>query len=645
MDTTQQSTPLAVPLLVGNENGNKSIHEEPLEEPKEYAYTQFGLVERLLDRYGHNIRWNKAFGYIIFDGKRWVPESEAIVERYIWLTIRFIYADISTLSRIAHACPNENYVKVLNTRIGELTRHVRLSENSNTVTGVSRLAHSHCMLEPDVFAAHEFLFNFQNGTLDLRTGSFYAYRREDYLTMMCPFNYNPHAEKPIFDVFLDDITQGNEGLKYYLQKILGYGLTANNKEDVWFNCVGAGENGKTTLFDAYVYALGEYATRIDEKTISVVTGPRDGAAPSPDIASLKGKRVAIIAETEEGAKVASSRIKDMASGEQVTARKLHRDNFVFRYTHKLFVYTNNILIVRDNSHGFWRRVRFIPFTYQVTPKKKDIGLISKLQQEAEGILAWLVEGERLRQKEGMEPPDAVKKATQDYRESQDLIGQFVREYCITGKDEQVAANIIQSKFKEWLEDMNLKVSMPAFRRMMEDRGYRRKHTMHGELYTGLRMKEEHEYTEEHKHESMRDYTEESKSNEHSLQASLEEYKPADMRDMRENLMFSPIGNGLREKTPENLSYLSYSHTLEENLASHTGTTSNTDNEHANTTKEKSMPFRIGELVETPKGIYPVSRVSLFSRRVAVRVNGYLEQNYPFEQVCKVKSARDESKRG
>ena len=257
----------------------------------------------------------------MWDKKKWVINKDTLVEHFAWLTIRGIYRDAKVLLEIASNCPNKEYRESLSLRAEHLNKHARNSENANMIVGMLKLARHRVELETDAFDTHQYLFNFNNGTLNTQTGDFYRHRREDYLTLCSPFNYSPHATMKLIPKFLDDITLGNKGLQRYLQKTLGYGLTSNSKEEVWFLWLGKGENGKTTLGDLYAYALGEYATRIDEKTISVVAGSsRDGASASPDIARLKGKRVGIVAETEEGTRAASSRLKDMATGEEVTAR-------------------------------------------------------------------------------------------------------------------------------------------------------------------------------------------------------------------------------------------------------------------------------------------------------------------------------------
>jgi putative DNA primase/helicase len=73
-------------------------------------------------------------------------------------------------------------------------------------------------------------------------------------------------------------------------------------------------------------------------------------------------------------------------------------------------------------------VRLIPFEVTIPESDRDPELHDKLMAEAEGILAWLIEGALLAQAEGLEPaPAAVMVATEDYREEMDPMSDWLEE--------------------------------------------------------------------------------------------------------------------------------------------------------------------------------------------------------------------------
>ena len=127
---------------------------------------------------------------------------------------------------------------------------------------------------------------------------------------------------------------------------------------------------------------------------------RNAASASPDIMALHGARLAIASETDEGAKISSSRVKLLTGGDRLTGRGLHdRRMTEFLPTHALFLLTNHLPSVSAQDSAFWARAQVLrfPFSYVDNPsgpmdRKRDPHLFEKLSTEASGILAWIVRG-------------------------------------------------------------------------------------------------------------------------------------------------------------------------------------------------------------------------------------------------------------
>ena len=125
-------------------------------------------------------------------------------------------------------------------------------------------------------------------------------------------------------------------------------------------------------------------------------------------------------------------IKQLTGGDKITARFLHQEFFEFSPTFKIFIATNHKPNIIGTDEGIWRRVKLIPFDWQVPEEKKDEDLINKLKSELSGILNWALEGYKNWKRDGLVVPDAVENATNEYRETEDLIGQFISERCLLG---------------------------------------------------------------------------------------------------------------------------------------------------------------------------------------------------------------------
>ncbi len=98
-----------------------------------------------------------------------------------------------------------------------------------------------------------------------------------------------------------------------------------------------------------------------------------------------------------------------------------------------------------------RRVRLIPFTVRIPERERDLALGDKLKTEASGILRWLVEGCLLWQKEGLESPEAVKTATEDYQIESDPVGRFLAEQCVLSEYVSVKRADLYAAFVGWSE--------------------------------------------------------------------------------------------------------------------------------------------------------------------------------------------------
>ena len=100
---------------------------------------------------------------------------------------------------------------------------------------------------------------------------------------------------------------------------------------------GEGSNGKSTFWNSIAKVLGNYSGTISADALTV--GCRRNV--KPEIAELKGKRLVIAAELEEGMRLNTSVIKQLCSTDLVSGEKKYKDPFKFTPTHTLVLYTNH----------------------------------------------------------------------------------------------------------------------------------------------------------------------------------------------------------------------------------------------------------------------------------------------------------------
>lgn len=463
-------------------------------EQKHYALTEMGNAERLFAAHGEDIRYCKAFGFCVWESGHWRGDGELTVRRWAKKTIRAMYAEAAGLAQQASGTDGSEESKALAAESMELLKWARKSETARMIDAMLSLIRDTCEVDTSIFDAKPMLFNARNGTIDLTTGALRPHSRDDYLMQCAPTDCDPMALCPTFARFVEQIMCNREDLVMYLQRALGYSLSGSVKEQVWHLLIGEGENGKSTLVETVAYVLGEYAGMLEPESVTVGGRSTDPNAPSPAIASLKGKRFVKVTETEEGARIAPARIKRLSGADELSGRHLNRNLFSFMPSFKLWLYTNHRPQVRETKHAFWRRVRYIPFDFnlrELPPEAKDAELPDKLRAEAPGILAWLVRGCLAWQSEGLKPPKEVMEATESYKRDSDLLQTFLDEHVVLVAQGSVPAKAIYERYTTWCEEYGEHpMSQRRLGEALAERGFERKHWGTGWIWLGMGLAEQ-----------------------------------------------------------------------------------------------------------------------------------------------------------
>ena len=332
------------------------------------------------------------------------------------------------------------------------------------------------------------LFNFDNGTVDLRTGEFREQQRQDLFNQKSPVIYDPEAECPTWLGFLNKIFAGNNNLIDFLQRTIGYAMTGQTSEQSMFILYGSGANGKSTLCDVLNCGMGSYGMVTPASTLMA---KGNNSIPN-DVARLQGVRFVTSAETDDNRRFAEATIKQLTGDKKVSARFMRGEYFEFTPILKLFLSTNHKPQIKGTDNGIWRRVKLIPFTVTIPPEEQDHHLYEKLIAELPGIMRWAIQGCMSWQKEGLNTPSEVQTATNEYRSEMDVLRQFLDEECVTDARSQVSAKEIYSRYTIWCEENGERAeSQRKFGQRLFERGFDR--VKLGTIYyTGMRLRAENE---------------------------------------------------------------------------------------------------------------------------------------------------------
>ncbi len=327
------------------------------------------------------------------------------------------------------------------------------------------------------------LLGVANGVVDLRTGHLRPGRPQDRVTMHSPVQFDPDAACPRWEQFVDEVFGSDTDLVDYVWRGAGYSLSGETSEQCHFICWGSGWNGKTTFQRVQRDVLGDYAANTPFSTLEASSRY---SIPN-DLAALCGKRLVTASELNEAVRLNEARLKMLAGEDPVSARFLHAEFFTFVPVAKFWLSVNHKPIVNDDSTGFWRKIRLIPFT-QSFEGREDKGLKKALSAEYPGILAWMVRGCLQWQKRGLAPPPAVKAATDTYRAESDPLSQFLAERCVEAQGCVVRAGEFYRAYQDWCDDYGLKnqerLSNTKFGRLMTQR-FEKKENASGNYYAGV----------------------------------------------------------------------------------------------------------------------------------------------------------------
>lgn len=461
----------------------QQIYVEQQKERK-FNLTEMGNAERLVHRNGNNLRYCIEFEeWLIWNGNTWIEDKKKQIERIALKTFREMY--------IEAAKEDED------SRRNELVKWAKVSEKSSVFINSINRAEAMLPISQDDLNKDKFLLNCANGVIDLKTGNLLTHDRKLMITKNTNIQYDPSASCPTWIKFLESIFTENDDIKQdvidFLQKAIGYSLTGDTSEQVVFFLWGTGRNGKSTFINTVKTLFGDYAKQTNSDTFTTKYGADNGI--NNDVARLVGSRFVSAVESEEGKHLSESLIKQLTGGEPVTARFLRKEFFEFTPEFKIFFTTNYKPVIKGDDEGIWRRIRLIPFNVTIPKDQIDKQLPEKLQAELPGILRWAVDGCLKWRREGLGEPEAVKDATNAYKDEMDLLSNFISDCCVIHPDAKIKLNDLYKNYLDYCdENSEVPLKKIKFSNRLLMRGIdKRKSTGNQTFYFGIGLISEYSY--------------------------------------------------------------------------------------------------------------------------------------------------------
>jgi putative DNA primase/helicase len=286
------------------------------------------------------------------------------------------------------------------------------------------------------------------GVVDLKDGSFRDADPRDYctkVTAVAPADFGTSA--PEWARFLDRVTGGNQQSQEYLQRLGGYALTGYAKEQCVDFFYGTGANGKGTFLNTIGGILGSYAITVSAEVFMASSWDRHPT----ELAQLRGARLVIASEIDQGQQWNEARLKTLTGGDRISARFMRQDHFEFTPQFTLVIAGNHKPAIRTVDEAMARRIHLVPFDVQIPKEERDPDLSERLKEEWPEILAWLIEGCLQWQRVGLAPPERVAQATQDYLETEDVFMSWFKERCERDTDTFEESTTLYGNWKNYAE--------------------------------------------------------------------------------------------------------------------------------------------------------------------------------------------------
>ncbi|MFD1364704.1 phage/plasmid primase, P4 family [Actinoplanes sichuanensis] len=395
--------------------------------------TEDGLARALVAHHGHELRYCPQRGmWLRWVGHRWAWDDEEWHRELV--------------RALARELPS----------VGPWRRFRAQALSAGGVSGVIRLARSDpgITVGIDRLDARPYELNTPGGVVDLRTAALTPSDPALLHTRSTVAAPDFDRRSDAFDRFLEDTFAEDTALAGYVQRLVGVSAIGVVLEQLLPFAVGPGANGKSTLLEAGMHALGRgeggYASAASAEMLMV----RKHAEHPAELAQLAGTRLVVCTELDEGQRFAEARVKQLTGRDSINARFMRRDFFTFLPSHTLWLLANHLPAARAGGPAFWRRIRVLPFVNIVPPERQIKKLGEILAQDAPAVLAWIVAGAAAYHSDGLQEPASVSAATAAYARDQDTVGRFVEEMCRHGEAAEtlrVPTTVLRDAYEQWCE--------------------------------------------------------------------------------------------------------------------------------------------------------------------------------------------------
>ena len=475
-------------------------------------YSDIGEAKVLVQEYGSELRFSAATDYLRYDGERWIEDEQlaiGAIEEFLDLQLVDAQQDKEDAEKaLVDAGIPEPIVKSGSKAVAkEVTpdqmpllyalmsaetylKFVLKRRDYKYIVSTGNAAKPMIGIDVNDLDKNEFLINTPYATYDLRKGldGEQPHDPRDLITKITTCAPG-EGEKQLWLDALELFFCGDQELIEYVQLVVGMAAIGKVYQEFMIIAYGGGANGKSTFWNTIFRVMGDYAGKLSAEALTMNCKRNI----KPEMAELKGRRLIISSEMEEGMRLNTATVKQLCSTDEIQAEKKYKAPFHFVPSHTLVLYTNHLPKVGANDDGIWRRLIVIPFNAKITGDS-DIKNYADYLYEHAGtfIMSWIIEGAKKAYDLDFKVklPKVVEDAIEAYREDNDWMGHFLADCCDIDKAATEKSGELYQAYRAYcLQNGEFTRSTTDFYSAIEKAGFVRKKTRSGIMVHGLSLKD------------------------------------------------------------------------------------------------------------------------------------------------------------
>lgn len=290
----------------------------------------------------------------------------------------------------------------------------------------------------------------ENGVLDLELCLFRDGRPDDYMSFSCGLNYHKYGKNDDEMIELKDLFKKvftNANLRRYFKDVACAAMEGGNKNKTFIIGTGGGDNAKSLVYGLVETMFGEYCIKFPREMLIVGRG-NSSAGARPELARVRGKRLAQIQEIAKDETISIGVLKELTGNDSFFARTIFEKGAEIKPMFCLWLQCNECPAIPGHDDATWNRVRKLDFEstfvkpeklkdypvpkseaeqFKMKRFKADLDLGKRIPELAPVLLSALFERFKKYKVRGLREPEEVRMSTGMYRAVNDVYLQFIQD--------------------------------------------------------------------------------------------------------------------------------------------------------------------------------------------------------------------------